>query len=233
MSGIIRAMRIDLTPLRSYLALLAVLIALLIAFMGWISPDAMAGAIGGLAVFVLLIVGMQLTNQDDANGWSSYRLALPLSRRDIVLGRYLAIALVAGVCVVEVTLVGALMPVVAGLFVDWQVLPTDWATYAVSTAASLAIGSILMGIYQPLAFKYGSEKMMKLYPFIMITIILMPVLVMDVLGERLTQAIEFAFGLFATPGSALGAAAGLLAFALLVTAASALVSLRVYRTRDL
>lgn len=59
MSGIIRAMRIDLIPLRSYLGLLSGLIALIIAFMGWISPDAMAGAMGGLPVFVLFIVGMQ------------------------------------------------------------------------------------------------------------------------------------------------------------------------------
>ena len=233
MSGIIRAMRIDLIPLRSYLGLLSGLIALIIAFMGWISPDAMAGAVGGLPVFVLFIVGMQLTNQDDANGWSAYRLALPLSRRDIVLGRYLAIVLVTLACMAEVAIVGTLVPVVAGIFVDWQVAPTDWSAYAVTSAASLAIGFVLMGIYQPLAFKYGSEKMMKIYPIVMLVIILSPVLVMDIMGDRLTQAIDSALGLLATSGSTLGVTVALLACALLAAGVSALVSLRVYRTRDL
>lgn len=150
-----------------------------------------------------------------------------------MLGRYLAIVLVTAACMAEVAIVGALVPVVAGIFVDWQVAPTDWSACAVTSAASLAIGFVLMGIYQPLAFKYGSEKMMKIHPIVMLVIILSPVLVMDIMGDRLTQAIDSALGLLATSGSTLGVTVALLACALLAASVSALVSLRVYRTRDL
>lgn len=245
MSGIIRAARIDLVAYRQFIPFLLIIIAGIAAYMGWQGPEALAGTAAFLSVFMLMIFSLNLSAQDDANGWSAYRLALPLSRRDIVLGRYAAIgaltlAGIATPCVVaplawlvRSTLFGA-----ADLGMDAAGLGTDeaivvWGFVLVAIGIALAIGSILPGAIVPLVFRFGSERVMKFYPFMMIILIVGPTIGLQYVGGGFIEALNAAFGAIANPVTMVVAILALFGAALLIAALSAAISLRLYRTRDL
>ena len=238
MSGIIRAARIDLVAYRRFVPLMAVVIACLSVIMGWQGPETAAGSSAFISVFALLIFSMNLSAQDDANGWSAYRLALPLSRRDVVLGRYAAIGLLVGVSMV-VYVAGACVGLLLGgsLFdgalAQSEGVATTWGFMLFGMGAALALGSVFVGIIVPLVFRFGSERVMKFYPLIMIVMVLGPTLGLQAFGGDLIAMLESLFAALTSPGVLAVGTVALFGAALLIAALSATVSLRLYRTRDL
>ena len=238
MSGIIRAARIDLVAYRQFIPVLLVIIAGIAAYMGWQGPEALAGTAAFLSIFMLLIFSLNLSAQDDANGWSAYRLALPLSRRDVVLGRYVAIGALSLAGIVIPCVVAPLAWLVRSALFGVADLGAGDATVAwgfvlVAIGIALMIGSILPGVIVPLVFRFGSEKVMKFYPFMMIILIVAPTIGLQYVGGGLIGALDDIFTAIANPMSLLVATLVLFGVALLIAALSAAVSLRLYRTRDL
>lgn len=182
---------------------------------------------------------------DEQNNWGLFRLTMPLSRRDVVLGRYGAIAtlglagmacglvmslLIMGVASV-VELPGGLSEVLA--FDEGPLLGMLFAT-----AFCVLIGSVVAGVVTPIYFMLGQTKATQLLPTVIVLLFVIPVVVLGNSGFLDAGTLYFAaladiLALIETPG---GVAVSCIVFLVLAATAlvvSALVSLRLYGRREL
>lgn len=180
---------------------------------------------------------------DDQNGWGSYRLTLPVSKRDVVLSRYAAI--------VTLGLIGSAAGFVASLAVmglaSAMELPGGLSEFlafsgervvgmAFATAVCVLIGSAVASVVTPVYFKLGQAKATQLLPTV--TVGLFAVTPMLLWNSGILEG--GAFGLVTdfltfveTPAGLAASTAALLAASLLMLAASAVVSLGLYGRREL
>ena len=91
---------------------------------------------------------------DAANGWGRFRAALPVSRRDIIAGRYTMLLLLSIATIVACIALGTLTNVLAGsLSADFECLPAiEIAGICVTTTAAMLI---IVAFVQPFLIKSG------------------------------------------------------------------------------
>ncbi len=84
----------DFAVLRSALLQLVGICVVIALFMGYAMGTLVGGAaaIAAMPPFMLLF---SLAATDEQNGWERFRLTLPLTRRQVVFGRYASLALIA------------------------------------------------------------------------------------------------------------------------------------------
>lgn len=207
----------------------------------------LAAGMGSLALlpsvaFTMVMFSMSTSGSayDEQNDWGAYRLIMPISRRDVVLGRYafnlimaLAAALGATILIVGLTAVGKVLPE-TGFVADmlaWNEERTVSA--AAGMAVCVCIGTILSGVILPAYFKFGQTKATQWLPFIMLLPSVAPWLVIGMMGgsmpELSVKAIET---LWETGGFGMAGVLALVISALLYCV-SAYVSIKVYEARDL
>ncbi len=105
------------------------------------------------AAFMAMLVGMlpySCFSYDHAAKWNLYALALPVSRRQIVLARY-GTVLIAAVAAVAVVLV---FSGVMALMLD----SIEWEVCIVSATAALGFSLLLNAIMLPLLYRFGAER---------------------------------------------------------------------------
>lgn len=194
---------------------------------------------------IIFMMGMfSLSNSashyDEQNDWAAFRLTMPLSRRDVVLGRYLFVFLGSLACA-ALTALGAF--VFAGLAsvdmlpagvadvvrLDADAVRTGGFTFAVCGAMGMLTASASM----PVFFKFGQTKATQWLPFIMVLLGMAPFMVVGFMGEDAMAAAQQALSFVETPEGLMLFATGALIFGVACYAVSALVSLRVYKARDL
>lgn len=115
-----------------------------------------AGASAACAMVPILVM-FSLFGYDDQNGWLRYRAALPLARRDIVVGRYLSIvacSLAALVALFSVTMACVLAFPALGIEMEQTSTPEIFSACVASTAIVL----VLVAIAQPFSIKFGGSK---------------------------------------------------------------------------
>lgn len=115
-----------------------------------------AGASAACAMVPILVM-FSLLGYDDQNGWLRYRAALPLARRDIVVGRYLAIVVCSSVALVAlfaVTMACVLAFPALGIEMEQTSTPEIFSACVVSAAIVL----VLVAIAQPFSIKFGGSK---------------------------------------------------------------------------
>ncbi|MDO5791781.1 MAG: ABC-2 transporter permease [Coriobacteriia bacterium] len=115
-----------------------------------------AGASAACAMVPILVM-FSLLGYDDQNGWLRYRAALPLARRDIVVGRYLAIVVCSSVALVAlfaVTMACVLAFPALGIEMEQTSTPEIFSACVASTAIVL----VLVAIAQPFSIKFGGSK---------------------------------------------------------------------------
>ena len=106
---------------------------------------------------VPILVMFSLLGYDNQNGWLLYRAALPLARRDIVVGRYLAIVACSSVVLVAlfaVTMACVLAFPALGIEMEQTSTPEIFSACVASTAIVL----VLVAIAQPFSVKFGGSK---------------------------------------------------------------------------
>ena len=180
---------------------------------------------------------------DDQNGWGSYRLTLPVSKRDVVLSRYAAIA--------TLGLIGSAVGFAASLAVMGLASAVELpgglsellafsgervAGMAFATAACVLIGSAVASVVTPVYFKFGQTKATQLLPTVTVGLFVVTPMLLGNSGILEGGA----FGLVTdfltfveTPAGLAASMAALLAASLLMLAASAVVSLGLYGRREL
>lgn len=145
----------ELAIIRTMAPVLTVTIVFVCAFMCF-GMGSYAGASAACAMVPILVM-FSLFGYDDQNGWLRYRAALPLARRDIVVGRYLAIVACSSVALVAlfaVTMACVLAFPALGIGMEQTSTPEIFSACVASTAIVL----VLVAIAQPFSIKFGGSK---------------------------------------------------------------------------
>lgn len=194
---------------------------------------------------IIFMMGMfSLSNSashyDEQNDWAAFRLTMPVSRRDVVLGRYLFV--LAG------TLIASLFVAVAACLLSWMggasLLPEMVANVVrldadmiqagvFALAFCSAMGFVTASVSMPVFFKFGQTKATQWLPFIMMFLGVAPVMAGGFMGEEAIVPMQQALSFVETPEGLASFTVGALIFGVVCYAVSALVSLRVYKARDL
>lgn len=235
----LRMMKMELAVLKKYLKQITftmlIVIVCLVAGMGSLM------FVPGVAFFVVTFsVSMSASAYDDQNGWGSYRLVMPVTRREVVQGRYalnlllaIAAAAVAAVLMTAFIALGSAveLPEFLANLAVWDNQQLE-ATLAASTSCA-CIGLCMCSVTLPAYFKFGMTKATQYLPFIMIVLSVAPFLVLGVIGGPLLDQVKGAIELAETTGGLGLIAFAALAISLAVYAASSFIAVRLYSARDL
>lgn len=133
---------------KSMLFMLAVLAVILIPSSG------VAGYIIVSAVLCSMMIVTTFTFDDNSN-WPRYAMIMPVSKKDVVAGKYIVLAIF---CMIG-SLFGLVISLIAGLALSKITLdPTGIAELLFLTLAALAISLISGSMSIPLVFKFGAER---------------------------------------------------------------------------
>ena len=149
------AVKSELAIIRTMAPVLTVTIVFVCVIMCF-GMGSYAGASAACAMVPILVM-FSLFGYDDQNGWLRYRAALPLARRDIVVGRYLSIvacSLAALVALFSVTMACVLAFPAVGIEMEQTSTPEIFSACVASTAIVL----VLVAIAQPFSIKFGGSK---------------------------------------------------------------------------
>ncbi|MCI8537157.1 MAG: ABC-2 transporter permease [Oscillospiraceae bacterium] len=104
---------------------------------------------GAMAVIIVMIVPLNCFSWDNLAKWDTYAMALPVSRRAIVGGRYLCMLLISAVSLTYVLLTGVVQALVKH---------DDWLEPVLVGLACLAVALVIDAIMLPVVYKFGPEK---------------------------------------------------------------------------
>lgn len=234
-----RILKMELTVFGQYLRQLgfSILFMAVCFTAGAGSTSALPGIIFMMGMFSL---SNSASHYDEQNDWAAFRLTMPVSRRDVVLGRYLFVAVGALTVSLLVAVVACLLSWMGGASLLPEVvanvvrLDADMIQAGVFTLAFCsAMGFVIASVSMPVFFKFGQTKATQWLPFIMMFLGIAPFMVVGFMGEEAISAMQQALSFAETPGGLASFAVGAMVFGVVCYAVSALVSLRVYKARDL
>lgn len=239
-----RAYLIELTIFRDYgrqLFALGFLVAVLVGC----GMQTILAAPSIITCMFFMMGTMGAAAYDEQNDWGRFRLTLPLSRRDVVLGRYGAIVTLGlGGMAVGLLAAFAISAVASAVELPGelsQALALDPGTLsgmAFATTFCLLIGATVASVMTPIYFRLGQTKATQLLPTIIVMIFVLPVVflgnsrLLDGALPGLEQISAFLTYIKTPEGLAVGCA-GMVAVAAAILAASAAISLKLYETREL
>ncbi|MBM6774579.1 ABC-2 transporter permease [Olsenella profusa] len=239
-----RAYLIEMTIFRDYarqLLGLGLLVSLCIG-LGMQTPLAMPAT---LTCMFFMMGSMGLAAYDELNHWGLFRLTLPLSRRDVVLGRYGAIVTL-GLMGMVVGLAGALVAVavVSALGIGGEVgeafsFGADLlGPMAFVTSFCLLIGAVVASVVTPIYFRLGQTRATQILPTVIVLLFVVPVAVLGNSGmlDGGIPGLDLVSGVLAaleTPGGMVAGVAACVALSAAALAVSAAISLKLYERREL
>ncbi len=201
------------------------------------NTSALPGIIFMMGIFSL---SNSASNYDEHNGWAAFRLTMPVSRREVVLGRYLFVlagalseSLLVAAAALVLSMLGqaSMLPEVVARVVrlDADAMQVGLFTLAFCSAVGFVIASVSM----PVFFKFGQTKATQWLPFIMLFLGVAPFMIVGFMGGEAMMAAQRALAFAETPEGLAAFAAGACAFGLVCYAVSCVISLRIYSARDL
>lgn len=225
----------DFAVLRSALLQLLGICAIIALFMGYVM-----GAVGTAAAIAAMVPFMglfSLAAYDEQNNWELFRLTLPLTRRQVVFGRYASIALLTAGSLTLALVLGLGIAAVAGL------LPTEWLPESLSPAentSEMIVGStiggvsvvaIAMAVAMPVITRFGMTKAARIVPVIVVLVVAFAVAFFGS-GIQPTGVLADLVLWLDTGNNYLFLAAALVAAVALIYVASAFVAAKLYEKRE-
>lgn len=129
-----------------------------------------------LGVMMPFSLAFTLLAYDERNNWEQFRLVLPLSRKNIIAGRYasLAIVMVAGIALglVATGIVYAVAHFVPNI-ADALIADFDAQGLILSAAAPVGIIFIMLSITLPLIARFGMTKAIRYVPVFFLVIVML------------------------------------------------------------
>lgn len=152
-------------------------------FVGIVMCYFMGSTVAGCAAIAAMVPFMYLFSisaLDEQNGWERFRLTLPLSRRQVVFGRYASVFVVTLGVAVFAALLGLIIAWVAGVLAPY--LPDlHFEELTFEAAPPLAIFAstflcsfvILMGsaVALPLIARFGMSKATRIAPLVVVIVL--------------------------------------------------------------
>lgn len=190
-------------------------------------------AVGVMIPFSLIIMILSL---DERANWQQFRLALPISRGDVIRGRYVSFLLLALLGIAVGLLTAFLVIVAAQLMPNVPQLADlmanfSWQALLMVSVIGVSIILVMLAIVMPLFSRFGMTKAVRYLPLLIIFGVWIaftlpqngppPAFVLDVLN------------LLETPAGTVAVAAGILAIVAVAYVISAIVSTRLYKKREL
>lgn len=239
----------ELFTLRKSLKQLVATSALVSLLVGLYSAAPLTAAVMFAAMMPMMWL-MNICAFDDIASWGSFRMSLPLSRRDVVLGRYGALLIVTCAS----ALIGFAMGFATAALIPLLPFSSDTLSFSQMLAddliLSLVIGELcacivvllIAALVLPLTMKMGLTKAIRFIPLLSVVVFFGGLAALDSLDPSLLSslleglvAMERSFGMASSDGfSFLGllllAAA---AISLLIYAASTLPAMKFYAKRQL
>jgi ABC-type transport system involved in multi-copper enzyme maturation permease subunit len=167
-----------------------------------------AAMFGGIITILFAILPITALSYDERARWDKYALTMPISRQDLVIGKYL----LGGIFMGLAFLIYLMFGLITRMETPFNVL--------LISAALMGVGLVFLAILLPILFKWGVEK----GRFLMIAVLAVP-----------TAAIVVASKLGITPPSErmLHTVAFLSPFiVLIILAGSIFLSVRVYMNKE-
>ncbi|NHM13880.1 ABC-2 transporter permease [Xiamenia xianingshaonis] len=224
----------DFITTRKYLVQQCALSAAIGLFVGIGNHSALLAA-NMLVVMLFVMLSISLLALDEQNGWQKFRLTLPLSRKHVVMGRYVSL-LCAALLSLGVCLLTAAIMLGVGMAVP-DVIVVDELVEGLSGAASLIVGStvalclvalLAMSLSLPFMFRFGMTKATRFLPALCLLLFCIAVM----LSAQYAAEVEALLN--ALPTWVFGPA-GLALFAVVALAVytvSCVVSVKLYEKRD-
>lgn len=146
---------------------------LIIALWGMLSlKDGSVAVFSGCLGMIMVMLPATAIAYDERSGWNAYALTMPVTRRDIVLSKYiLALAGLAAAMILNV--------------VFSAIVREDFFENIFGMFCTLCIMSIWLSILMPVRFKFDTEKAR----VISVVMILIPVVVVVTAGISIDRAV--------------------------------------------
>lgn len=225
----------DFAVLRSVLLQLLGICLVIALFMGYVM-----GAVGTAAAIAAMVpfTGLfSLAAYDEQNNWERFRLTLPLTRRQVVFGRYASIALLTVGSLALALVLGLGIAALAGL------LPAEWLPESLSpsentpemivgsTVGGVSVVAIAMAVAMPVITRFGMTKAARIVPIIVVLIVAFAVAFFGN-GVQLTGVLADLVQWLDTGSNYLFLAAALAVVVALIYVASAFVAAKLYEKRE-
>lgn len=193
-----------------------------------------------LGVMMPFSLSFTLLAYDERNGWEQFRLVLPLSRRNVVAGRYASLALITLIGVIIGLVASALVIAAATLLPSVTLLSdlmVDFSVQGIVLSACMPFGIIfvMLAITLPLVSRYGMTKAVRYVPVFFLVVFMIAITGINMPGidhsalmpvlSTLAQMLETIPGTLAVSGMAFGA--GFVIYLL-----SAALSTKLYSKRE-
>jgi len=104
----------------------------------------------GIIILMFAMMVVTTISYDDLAKWDAYALTMPVTRKEMVLSKYLVMAILNTLGAVLSLIVGAVGSVIMGQSFDLEILAIIGAIYLIA----LIFGSVII----PLIYKFGTEK---------------------------------------------------------------------------
>lgn len=132
----------DIINLRSQYKAYIIILALWFA-MGIIGGD--NTFFGGIMIMFVVMLPISTMSYDEKNNWNKFALAMPVSRRDIVLAKYLFM----GCCLVIIAAIS---------FIGNFIISRDVSDSLLFTFYAFPAGLLINAVLLPMMYKFGVEK---------------------------------------------------------------------------
>ena len=203
----------------------------------------MESLIAGIAAVVAMVPMMYMFSivaYDEANGWERFRLTLPISRHQVVLGRYASILIVFALCDVLTLATAWILSLALSAIPNSPLAESgqggfDALFYLAGILMVSAVMIVVAAISTPLFLRFGITKGSRLIPLLVLAVLVIGIFLTDNL-EGVDLASIPILGILLTGGAGdagamLCMSAVVLGISLLLLALSALIALRLYEHR--
>ena len=213
-----------------------VVLSVVVAVIFGVSTDMPLAIIPFMALMLAYATGFTLIAYDERNDWERFRLTLPLSRANVVQGRYatfVVMTLVGFVLGMAVTAIvyglSLALPqteLFAGLFegMDWQIV---LGMVAASIAFSLALWLVAL----PLVARFGMTKAVRYLPLAFIILLPSGTVLVQKAGPPPAFVLDLA-AWASTPTGTVTLVAAVLAVMAVLTVLSCMLSVKLYERRE-
>ena len=173
-----------------------VVLSVVVAVIFGVSTDMPLAIIPFMALMLAYATGFTLVAYDERNDWEKLRLTLPLSRADIIRGRY---ATFAAMTMAGIVLGGVL---VAVLWVLAQLAPTapvlsefagalDWQMAVAMVVSGVVFALVLWIIALPLVARYGMTKAVRFLPLAFVIVLPIATVLVQKAGPLPASVMDF------------------------------------------
>ncbi|WP_302962104.1 ABC-2 transporter permease [uncultured Adlercreutzia sp.] len=165
----------DFATMRSALLQLVGICLIIAVFMGVIA-DTVVGAVAAITAMLPFMFLFSLAATDEQNGWERFRLTMPITRRQVVFGRYASLALLMAVTALFGLLLAAALIGVA------TALPAGTAPAGLTAEANpptLIIGAVVgivvvigvgASVALPLITRFGMTRGARIVPLVVVLV---------------------------------------------------------------